>query len=276
MSVSIERSGGSPACVARIHGDIDVATMPEVQGAVDGAISAGCTYIVLDLTDVPYADSSALGLLVWIDRRLEPLHGRLVLAGADRNVGRILEISGLLGVAPSISTAPDVEEALDGLPLEPEHVEPKWEQRLRSPAVVSVVSDLRGRVCDLIEPLGLTDSALFDLKVAVGEALANAVRHGSPGGPADEVEVSVAAYEDRVIVSIRDYGVGFDAASCDGGANRVADVYAAGGRGIMFMRALADRVEFDRCEGGGTIVRLTKRLAADHHSPATASGTVSG
>ncbi|HEX9094327.1 MAG TPA: anti-sigma factor antagonist [Coriobacteriia bacterium] len=271
MSVTIERSGDSPACIARIHGDIDLASAPEVRNAVDGAISSGCSYVVLDLADVPYADSSALGLLVWMDRRLNPRHGRLVLAGADHNVSRILEISGLLGVAPSITTASGVDEALGGLPMEAAAAVPNWEHRLLAPADASAVSELRGRICGLIEPLGLTDSALFDLRVAVGEALANAVRHGSPGGPRDEVESTVSAYDDRVVVSIRDHGVGFDGAG-DGGT----DVFASGGRGVTFMRALTDRVEFSRCEDGGTLVRLTKRVAADRSHAAAGHDRAEG
>lgn len=261
MNVTIDRTAGSPACVARIHGDIDIATVPDVRAAIDGAIGTGCSYVVLDLSDVPYADSSALGLLVWLDKRLAPVRGRLVLAGADHNVSRILEISGLLGVAPSISTATDASEAMSALPFEKEVSEPLWEQELRSPATVSVVSELRVRICSLVEPLGLTDNALYDLKVAVGEALANAVRHGSPRGEVDDIEATVSAYADRVVVSIRDHGTGFDASACE--APTVEDI---GGRGIMFMRALTDDVEFCRGNGGGMLVRLTKRLAPDKSS----------
>ena len=36
------------------------------------------------------------------------------------------------------------------------------------------------------------------------------------------------------------------------------DLYAPSGRGIMFMRALMDRVDFEPAPGGGTLVRLTK------------------
>jgi anti-sigma regulatory factor (Ser/Thr protein kinase) len=41
------------------------------------------------------------------------------------------------------------------------------------------------------------------------------------------------------------------------------DLYAPSGRGIMFMRALMDRVEFETAGGGGTLVRLVK-----HHGGA--------
>lgn len=220
--------------------------------------------MVLDLSGVTYADSSALGLLVWMDRMLQPLGGKLVLAGADRNVTRVLELSGLVGIASSIMMAPDAEHALDGLELPPVTAPPIWEECIVVPARVDQLSSARAAVCDVIAPLGLSESALFDVKVAVGEALANAVRHGSPGGEADNVDITVSAYEDRVVVSVADRGAGFDGISaCDD------DVYASCGRGIMFMRALMDDVHFQTREHGGTIVRLTKCLASSPTEPSS-------
>jgi anti-anti-sigma factor len=255
MSLRIEQPTGSAVCIVRVDGDMDMSVVPEIRSAIDHAVGAGCVNIVLDLASATYADSSALGLLVWLDRRLQPLNGRLVLAGADRNIGRVLELSGLVGVAPSIVMAADAEQAVSGLDLPPETTDPLWCRDLLVHARVEEMSRVRSEVCDLVAPTGLGDSALFDLKVAVGEALANAVRHGSPSGASDEVDVTVAAYDDRVVVSVRDKGAGFDGAPAAGD-----DVYASGGRGIMFMRALMDRVEFSVSDTGGTEVRLTKRL----------------
>jgi anti-anti-sigma factor len=243
MSLRIEQPGGSSVCIVRIDGDMDMSVVPEVRAAVDHAVDSGCVHLVLDLSRVTYADSSALSLLVWLDRRLQPVNGRLVLAGADRNVSRVLELSGLVSVAPSIVMATDAEAAIAALDLPPETDEE--------------MSRLRSEVCDLVAPTGLDEGALFDLKVAVGEALANAVRHGSPGGESDEVEITVTVLADRVVVCVQDKGAGFDGAPTAGD-----DVYASGGRGIMFMRALMDRVEFSANEDGGTVVRLTKRLPA--------------
>lgn len=254
MSVTIERTAESQACVAHLEGDVDLAAVPDIRDAVESQIVSGCTCVVLDLEHVEYADSSALGLLVWMDRRLGPVGGKVVLAAADRNVSRVLELSGLVGVAPSLSTASDVDEALGGLRLPAEHREPLWERTLTVRARADQMSRLRTLVCELVRPLGLSESALFDLKVAVGEALANAVRHGS-SSDADDIDATVSAYDDRVIVSVRDQGTGFDGSAVSGD-----DVYASGGRGVMFMRALADAVEFSRSEGAGTLVRLTKRL----------------
>lgn len=120
-------------------------------------------------------------------------------------------------------------------------------------ASVEELGAMREQVCDLVRPLGFADSAVFDIRVALGEALANAVRHGSPDDGTATVHVRVIAYPDRVVIEVTDFGAGFD-----GKLSSSRDVYAPGGRGVTFMRALTDRVEFENPEVGGTLVRLVK------------------
>lgn len=249
----ITKQAATRTFVVRLSGDIDTAVVPELMQQLGSALTGGCQNVVLDLAEVLYADSSALGLLVWLDHRLGPGGGRLVLAGANADVQRILELSGLVSVAASIGTSADVGAALAGLQLTEEPAELLWHKDLEMEADVNRLAGLREGVCELILPLGFADSALFDIKVALGEALANAVRHGSIGSGDAPVEVGVSAYTDRVVIDVRDWGCGFDGTSAQSD-----DLYAPGGRGIMFMRALMDRVEFDTPESGGTRVKLTK------------------
>lgn len=252
--IELEQEVGSTTCIARLSGDVDAVTAPAVREALDAAISQGCRSIVLDLAEVTYLDSSALGLLVWADHRLQPFSGTLLLAGAGRDVERILELSGLIGVAPSVLVVDSVEQALAGLCVAPERGEPLWVRSFEVAADARLMGDARARVAALIDPLGLPESTVFDIKVATGEALANAVRHGSPRGSRDNIDIEVAAYDDRVEILVCDKGRGFD-----GFATVSPDVFAPSGRGVLFMRALMDAVEFGGCEGGGTSVRLAKR-----------------
>jgi anti-anti-sigma factor len=248
----ISHSVEAGACVARLTGDIDVSVVPELRGDLEASINSGCANIILDLTHVTYADSSALGLLVWLDHKLRPADGRIMLAGANADVMRILELSGLARLSTSIGMSDDVDSALAGLELAPTSSAELWSRQICIPADINRLAGVRDEVSDLVTPLGFVDSAVFDIKVALGEALANAVRHGAPdaGG---KVCVEVTAYDDRVVLEIADNGAGFD-----GRHTASDDLYAPSGRGIMFMRALMDRVEFEPAEGGGTLVRLVK------------------
>lgn len=252
--IEVEFTEGS-TCVARVAGDLDVVSTAEVQAALSEALGRGCENVVLDFSRVQYVDSSCMALIVWLDRMLEPRGGKLVLAGANRDVGRVLELSGLLKLAPVISTAADEVEALSAIELPAAEGTPMWEERISFRADTAELAAARSAVVSLLEALGIPESTLFDIRVAVGEALANAMRHGSPGGSADVVVVTVEAYDDRVAIEVSDQGCGFD-----GTLPAEADLYAASGRGVMFMRALMDRVEFTVCDGGGTTVRLEKHV----------------
>ena len=249
----LDRNERTRSCVVRLSGDIDAAVVPELRADLDGLLDGGCRNLVLDFSEVTYADSSALGFLVWLDRRLTPQGGRMILAGANADITRILELSGLSIVAASLAMSPDVSTALQGLDLTDEPIHEEWNHTLSMKAKVEELRTMREQVCQLVTPLGFADSAVFDIRVALGEALANAVRHGSPDDGDADIKVNVIAYSDRVVLEIIDLGAGFD-----GTARVTGDVYAPGGRGIAFMRALTDRVEFERPEAGGTLVRLVK------------------
>ncbi|MGV8082945.1 MAG: anti-sigma factor antagonist [Coriobacteriia bacterium] len=243
-------------CVIRLSGDIDTAIVPQLRAALGDVLDdSQCTDLVLDLAEVTYADSSALGLLIWLDHSLRPQNGRLVLAGANPDVSRILELSGLANVAASIAMSSNVNEALEGLELPECAIDPLWVRELCIVADVHCLGEARDTITEILRPLEFADSTLFDIKVALGEALANAVRHGRPeGGDNPDIEVRVAAYPDRAVLEILDRGRGYDGIQPQLGD----DLYAASGRGVMFMRALMDRVDFEPRPGGGTIVRLVK------------------
>jgi anti-anti-sigma factor len=249
---------GPRACVVRLSGDVDVAVVPELRKDLLGVLESGCDNLVLDLSDVTYADSSALGLLVWLDHRLLPVQGRLVLTGANPDVARILELSGLVSVAASVSTSDSVESALEGLELDEVETAPQWTEHLDVDVDVDLLSTTREAIAEIIRPLELPDSALFDVKVALGEALANAIRHGAPVEGAPRISVDILAFEDRVTFRIADNGSGFTGLIPDSD-----DLYAPSGRGVMFMRALMDRVDYSRSDLGGTLVTMTKHRAKD-------------
>ncbi len=247
---------GSQVCVVRVSGDLDMAVVPDLRAGLDRVFDSGCENVVLDLDQVAYADSSALGLLVWVDHRLRPISGRLVIAGASGDVSRILELSGLVSVAATIGMSGSVTSALEGLELSETPSEQLWERDVVVEADVNSLAGVREHVCDVLEPLGFSESALFDVKVALGEALANAIRHGSPNEGESEIRVKIRAYPERIVLEVLDNGPGFD-----GAHSGSEDLYAPGGRGIMFMRALMDRVEYGAPPSGGTLVRLTKHRA---------------
>jgi|HubBroStandDraft_5_1064220.scaffolds.fasta_scaffold787927_1 anti-anti-sigma factor len=62
---------------------------------------------IFNLTDVPYVDSSGLGVLVTHHARCRKKGARLVLAGVNPRVLHLLQITNINHIIP---TAPSVEE----------------------------------------------------------------------------------------------------------------------------------------------------------------------
>lgn len=92
--------------------------------------------------------------------------------------------------------------------------------------------------------------------LAVGEAVANAIRHGHSGRKDSSFTVSCLASSNKLSVSVSDHGPGFTLADT---APKKTSVYAETGRGIHCMHTLVDDVSFSF--NGGTTVRLVKSYA---------------
>ncbi len=94
-----------------------------------------------------------------------------------------------------------------------------------------------------LEQCGFSDEEVFGIKLALEEALTNAVKHGNSCDPTKTVTVRYAVTSNKVAVIIRDEGCGFD-------LERVPDCTAPdrlpvpNGRGIMLIRAYMDEVHY--------------------------------
>lgn len=77
-----------------VEGDLDLVSAPKLRCALLDRLEAGERRIVLDLSLVTFMDSTALGVLVGVNRRMSP-HGILVMSGAQPSVLRLLEMTGL-------------------------------------------------------------------------------------------------------------------------------------------------------------------------------------
>jgi serine/threonine-protein kinase RsbW len=103
---------------------------------------------------------------------------------------------------------------------------------------------------------GLAGVPLDDLEVALGEAVSNAILHGSPT-PESVITICIA-YTPRTsefAIEVTDQGPGFDPAS----VRRLPTNGDVNGRGLKMMASLVDKAVLFR-GGSGMTVRLTKRL----------------
>jgi anti-sigma B factor antagonist len=78
-----------------LSGEVDISTAPRFREDLLRLVDAGVRHIVVDLTQVTFIDSTALGVLIGGVRRLHPHEGRMVLVAAGRPVLRALTLTGL-------------------------------------------------------------------------------------------------------------------------------------------------------------------------------------
>jgi anti-sigma B factor antagonist len=88
--------GTAPAtALIRVDGEIDLATEPELRGAIARAIDDGCRDITVDLSGVSFMDCAGVNALLWCRRHVGAVEGRLNLGQVSPRAARILALTGL-------------------------------------------------------------------------------------------------------------------------------------------------------------------------------------
>ena len=101
----VDRSGG--AVVVHLAGELDLYNAPDIRSALLELASEQPQRLVIDLSDVDFVDSTALGVLIEVRGRLEN-HQSFLLASPGLETHRALTISGLvqhLGVHETVESA---------------------------------------------------------------------------------------------------------------------------------------------------------------------------
>lgn len=105
---------------------------------------------------------------------------------------------------------------------------------------------------------GASEETIADLKLAVTEAVANAVRHAYPPDSPGRVSVELSADGGRLQIAVSDEGRGLgDAELTSDGPSEPGE----SGMGLSIIRAIADEVEVGAGpDGRGTRVRFACKL----------------
>jgi anti-sigma regulatory factor (Ser/Thr protein kinase) len=114
-------------------------------------------------------------------------------------------------------------------------------------------------VGELARSVGMDDSAVYDIQMAVDEACTNSITHAYAGVETGEIRVCCHADEHDFVVSITDQGRPFDPSSVPEPDLSVPLVdRQIGGLGLFFMRQLMDQIEFSSGRRFGNQVVMRK------------------
>ena len=136
-------------------------------------------------------------------------------------------------------------------------------KELSVPSELSNVPGASAEVLTFLKPAGLSESALFDIRLCLEEALINAIKYGNQLRKDLNARLLVEYNDHEVKVTVEDRGSGFDpkkVANCTEGNN----LLRGHGRGVHLIRRLMDKVEYNE---RGNLIRMTKFLNSKRRNP---------
>jgi serine/threonine-protein kinase RsbW len=131
-----------------------------------------------------------------------------------------------------------------------------------TPVKATIASDfsagfevVQQQILDAAEQHGFKEQCLFAIKIAVEEALVNAIKHGNKLDPAKRVKIEAAISPAEAEICIEDEGPGFDRTSVPDPLAE-ENLEKPSGRGILLIESYMNHVSWDH---GGRRVRMVKK-----------------
>ncbi|HVJ85951.1 MAG TPA: ATP-binding protein [Caulifigura sp.] len=122
------------------------------------------------------------------------------------------------------------------------------------PSDTSAGHEVQERIVGLMEEREFSMRDVFSVRLALEEALVNAIKHGNQLDPDKSVRIHCDIEQDRVYVEIEDQGPGYIP---DDVPDPTLDenIERASGRGLMLIKSFMNKVEFNE---KGNCIRLEK------------------
>ena len=119
----------------------------------------------------------------------------------------------------------------------------------------SAGSEVQRRILDAAARHGFKEKCLFALKIAIEEALINAIKHGNKFDPAKHITVEASITPKQADIYIEDEGPGFDRSQVPDPLTD-ENLEKSTGRGILLIESYMSHVSWDH---GGRRVHLVKK-----------------
>jgi serine/threonine-protein kinase RsbW len=127
---------------------------------------------------------------------------------------------------------------------------------LRIPSETRCIRKVSSRILSSLEPLGLEEGTLFDIRLCIEEAVRNAIVHGNRSDRRRVVNVAYRIEGQAITIEVEDEGEGFDFGKL-ADPTKEAHILKNSGRGVYLMRKLMDKVEYT---DNGRKVTMVKKL----------------
>jgi len=234
--------------VIRATGELDYENCEGLDSVIRSTFKKCDSSLHLALDELDFVDSSGLRILVKAALDGQKMGCSLSIVSMTPYLDKMLSISGFKHLFMITDPPTTVQAPVSTAVETPEPYSFKLE------ATKSACREARDNVYAFAEKMGFDILALDDIKLAIGEAISNAVRHGA--SDCDYIEVQCRDDSGRLIVTIKYPSKTFDPESIPIPNSETA---AEGGMGIYFMKIVMDRVHYDFSDGSATLT-LEKQL----------------
>jgi serine/threonine-protein kinase RsbW len=112
------------------------------------------------------------------------------------------------------------------------------------------------RILKYLEGYGLDESAAFEIKLCVEEAVRNAIVHGNKSDPRRQVRLSYWVDGNTLTIEIEDEGKGFDHKFVKD-PTKEENLLRNSGRGVYLIQKLMDETDYNE---RGNMITMKKRI----------------
>lgn len=235
----------APTPIVRASGELDFASCAEFESVLQRAFDGGRNSVVLHLDELDFVDSCGIRLLIKTALDARKTGRSLHIASITPHLDHVLTLSGfrdLFAVGTQVEAAPAI--------IRTTNIE---DHCFSVPGLPGTCRQVRNEVAEFAREIGFDQTAIDDVKLAVGEAISNAVRHGAVCD--SSIDVQCRDHGGVLTVVIRYPSSVFDPDSVPAPTFSSAP---EGGMGIHFMKLVMDRVDYE-FKDGCTELTIEKR-----------------
>ena len=259
LLVDNQRNGTTELCDTLQENGMEIGITLSAQEALAVLQQKFCDALLLE---VPTIDIPASQVVTIVRNRFPFLP--IVILSSHRNMNDAIGALNA-GAIHLISIPYDTRQIMSALrkilavhkdTLTPLQIFPGLQQTIRFqlPSSLDYITGAANHLVELLLRFGIMSFDEINVKVAIVEALMNAVEHGHKLNPNLNVKVEVEIDEQKSVIKISDEGKGFNHKHLPD-PTAPENLYRPRGRGIYMMYRLMDEVNFNR---RGNSVRLVK------------------
>src|SRR5262252_7545219 len=105
----------------------------------------------------------------------------------------------------------------------------------------------------------LSEDFAYWMELSISESMINAIRHGNRCDPSKNAHLRISLNGSELEIIVEDQGTGFSLDSL-ADPTETQNLLKPSGRGILIIRSFMDEVNLSVSEGGGSRLRMVKRL----------------